>query len=175
MGALQPASQQAYLSSQMQKKIIGQSTTQAKNPDDNWLDLESIASIEITSEDPAFPIENALSTDPKHNEIGWFATTPGPQTIALIFTVPTHLRRIFAHFVEHEAERTQEFVLRYSSATQADREIVRQQWNFSHGGAAREIEDYTVSLEGVMKLELVIDPDRGRGQSRATLNGLRMA
>lgn len=159
----------------MQKKIIGQSTTPAKNHEDNWLDLESIARVELTSEDQAFPIENALSTDPKRNEIGWRAATPGPQTIALIFTVPTHLRRIFAHFVEHEGERTQEFVLRYSSATQTGREIVRQQWNFNQAGAAREIEDYTVSLEGVTKLELVIDPDRGRGQSRATLNALRVA
>jgi hypothetical protein len=79
------------------------------------------------------------------------------------------------HFIERETEREQEFVLRYSSAKEPDREIVRQQWNFSPTGSTQEIEDYTVDLEGVTKLELVIDPDRGRGHSRATLNALRLA
>ena len=34
---------------------------------------------------------------------------------------------------------------------------------------------YAVELESVTKLELVIDPDRGRGHSLATLNALRLA
>jgi hypothetical protein len=160
----------------MQKEIIGHGTTAGKRHDDpQWLDLESMARVQLTSEDPAFPIENALSTNPERNEIGWRAATPGPQTIALVFTVPTHLRRIFAHFIEHETERSQETVLRYSSEKETAREIVRQQWNFSPTGSAQEVEDYVVDLEGVTKLELVIDPDRGRGQSRATLNTLRVA
>ncbi len=160
----------------MQKEIVGHSVAAAKSHGDvRWLDLESVARVELTSEDPAFPIENALSTNPERNELGWRAAAPGPQTMALIFTVPTHLRRIFAHFIEHEAEREQEFVLRYSTATETGREIVRQQWNFSPTGSAQEIEDYTVELEGVTKLEIVIDPDRGRGQRRATLNALRLA
>jgi hypothetical protein len=37
------------------------------------------------------------------------------------------------------------------------------------------MEDYAVDLDGVTKLELVIDPDRGRGQSVATLQALRLA
>lgn len=160
----------------MQKEIIGHVTAAGKKHDDpQWLDLEAIARVELTSEDPAFPIENALSTNPESNEMGWRATAPGPQTIALVFTVPTHLRRIFARFIEHETERAQEIVLRYSSEKETAREIVRQQWNFSPTGSAQEVEDYTVDLEGVTKLELVIDPDRGRGQSRATLNTLRVA
>jgi hypothetical protein len=161
---------------QMQKEIAGQNIVEEKSHEfADWLDLESIARAQLTSEDPAFPIENALSTNPERNQLGWRAETPGPQTIALVFTVPTHLRRIFAHFIERETERTQEIVLRYSSATETDREIVRQQWNFSPTGSAQEIEDYEVELVGVAKLELVIDPDRGRGQSRATLNALRLA
>jgi hypothetical protein len=159
----------------MQKEIIGHSTAAGKSHEDSWLDLESIARVQLTSEAPSFPIENALSTNPERNEVGWRAATPGPQTIALVFTVPTHLRRIFAKFMEHETERSQEFVLRYSSAKETGREIVRQQWTFSPTGSSQEIEDYTVDLEGVTKLELVIDPDRGRGHSRATLNALRLA
>ena len=160
----------------MRKEIIGHSTKPEKSHEDtDWLDLEPLARVELTSEDPSFPIENALDTTPERNEIGWRAATPGPQTIALVFTVPTHLRRIFARFIEHETEREQEFVLRYSSEKETGREIVRQQWNFSPTGSAQEIEDYTVDLKGVTKLELLIDPDRGRGHSRATLNTLRLA
>jgi hypothetical protein len=160
----------------MQKEIIGHGTTAGKSHGDSqWLDLESIARVQLTSEDASFPIENALSTNPERNERGWRAATAGPQTITLVFTVPTHLRRIFAHFIEHTTERAQEVVLRYSSATETDREIVRQQWNFSPTGSAQEIEDYAVELDGVTKLSIVIDPDRGRGQSVATLNALRLA
>jgi hypothetical protein len=160
----------------MRKEIIGHSTNPEKGHEDTaWLDLEQLARVELTSEDPAFPIENALGTNPERNEIGWRAATSGPQTIALVFTVPTHLRRIFARFIEHGAEREQEFVLRYSSAKETAREIVRQQWNFSPTGSTQEIEDYPVDLKGVTKLELEIDPDRGRGYSRATLNALRLA
>lgn len=160
----------------MQKEIIGHSTSAGKSHEGtDWLDLESIARVQLTSEDPSFPIENALSTNPEGNEAGWRAASAGPQTIALVFTVPTHLRRIFAHFIEHKTERSQEFVLRYSSGTETDREIVRQQWEFSPTGSCQEIEDYAVELEGVTKLELMIDPDRGRRQSLATLNALRVA
>jgi hypothetical protein len=160
----------------MQKEIIGQGMKPEKSHEGvQWLDLESMARVQLTSEDPSFPIENALSTNPERNEMGWRAAAAGPQTIALVFTVPTHLRRIFAHFIEREMERGQEFVLRYSSAKETDREIVRQQWTFSPTGSAQEMEDYAVDLDGVTKLELVIDPDRGRGQSVATLQALRLA
>jgi hypothetical protein len=93
----------------------------------------------------------------------------------LSFDTPQHVRRIFLHFIERETERAQEFVLRYTSARETDREIVRQQWTFSPTGSTQEIEDYAVELESVTKLELVIDPDSGRGHSLATLNALRLA
>jgi hypothetical protein len=160
----------------MRKEIAGHRTTAGRSQGNaEWLDLDSIAYVQITSEDPAFPIENALGTSPERNERGWRATSPGPQTITLGFDVPQHIRRIFLHFIERETERAQEFVLRYSSANETDREIVRQQWTFSPTGSTQEIEDYAVELESVTKLELVIDPDRGRGHSLATLIALRLA
>jgi len=159
----------------MRKEIVGHKPAAEKSHDDNWLDLETIAHVQLTSEDPAFPIENALSLNPEHNEAGWRASSSEPQTITLGFDTPLHIRRIFLHFIVRETERSQEFVLRYSSAKETDREIVRQQWNFNPTGSCQEIEDYTVDLEGVTKLELVIDPDCGSGHSRATLNALRLA
>jgi hypothetical protein len=160
----------------MRKEIVEQGTTAGRSPGKaEWLDLDSIAHVQLTSEDPAFPIENALGTSPERNERGWRATSPGPQTITLGFDGPQHIRRIFLHFIERETEREQEFVLRYSSASETNREIVRQQWTFSPTGSAQEIEDYEVELKSVTKLELVIDPDRGRRHCLVTLNALRLA
>lgn len=159
----------------MRKETVGHRTSPESQGSAEWFDQDSIAHVQLTSEDPAFPIENALGTSPERNERGWRANSPGPQTITLGFDAPQHIRRIFLHFIEREAEREQEFELRYSSAGETDREIVRQQWTFSPTGSTQEIEDYAVELESVSNLELVIDPDRGRGHSLATLNALRLA
>jgi hypothetical protein len=160
----------------MRKEIVEHRTTAGRSLGKaEWLDLDSIAHVQLTSEDPGFPIENALGTSPERNERGWRATSPGPQTITLGFDGPQHIRRIFLHIIERETEREQEFVLRYSSASETNREIVRQQWTFSPTGSSQEIEDYEVELKSVTKLELVIDPDRGRRHCLATLNALRLA
>jgi len=152
----------------MRKEIVEYRTTAGRSLGKaEWLDLDSIAHVQLTSEDPAFPIENALGTSPERNERGWRATSPGPQTITLGFDGPQHIRRIFLHFIE--------FVLGYSSASETNREIVRQQWTFSPTGSTQEIEDYEVELKSVTQLELVIDPDRGRRHCLATLNALRLA
>jgi hypothetical protein len=109
-----------------------------------WLDLESTASVGVTSEDNTFPIESALLRPGKG---GWRAAEPGVQTIRLIFDQPQRLRRISVVFEETELERTQEFTLRWSSDRGSSfQEIVRQQWNFSSPDATRETEEYTVDL-----------------------------
>jgi hypothetical protein len=160
----------------MRKEIIGQKTVGEKGESAaEWLDLDSIARVQLTSEDPAFPVENALSRNPEHNKVGWRAANPGSQTLTFLFDTPQTIRRVRLHFMEPKIERSQEFVLRYSSAGETEREIVRQQWTFSPGGSAEEIEDYPVALQGVTKLELVVDPDRGRRNSVATLNAFRVA
>ena len=160
----------------MRKEIVHPKTGIAKAHEDaDWLDLEAIASVQLTSEDSGFPIENALSVNPERNERGWRAATPGPQTITLNFDHPQAIRRIYLFFVEHQLERSQEFVLLYSSPQQTDREILRQQWAFSPTGSSQEVEDYTVELDPVTRLELMIDPDRGLGTALASLNALRLA
>ena len=137
-----------------------------------WLNLESTASVELTSEDAAFPIESALLRD----KGGWRAAEPGVQTIRLIFDQPQRLRHIRLAFEDTETRRTQEFVLRWSSDQgNSFREIVRQQWNFSSPDATREIEDYAVDLSHVTLLDLIIEPDKENRQARASLLSLRLA
>jgi hypothetical protein len=160
----------------MRKEIVGPTTAAGKTQHSaEWLDLDSIARVQLTSEDPAFPIENALSLNPEVNELGWRAAGPGAQTITLVFDAGHDIHQVRLHIIDHTTERSQELLLRYSSATETDREIVRQQWSFSPTGSTQEVEEYSVDLRSVTKLELVIDPDRGRRNSVAVLNALRLA
>jgi hypothetical protein len=137
-----------------------------------WLDMDRIASVEVTSEQPGYPIESALRGESR----GWRAANPGTQIVRMIFDQPQTLRRIWLVFEDSENPRTQEFVLRWSRGQESSfREIVRQPWNFSPGGSVRENEDYTVHLSEVRILELIIVPDKSGGDVRASLRSFRVA
>ncbi len=86
--------------------------SKAVNRTKGWLDLEQIATVEVTSEDPSFPIESALVSD---EGPGWRASHGGEQQIRIIFDQPVSVHRIELRFHETGCERTQEFVLRWSS------------------------------------------------------------
>lgn len=159
----------------MRKRIIGSGAATPSDISDEgeWLDLEKIAAVEVSSEEPSHPIEAALGNEPSD---GWRASFPGEQTIRLLFDAPQTLRRIYLIFAESNCERQQEFTLGWSAEQgHPMREIVRQQYHFSVNGSAREIEDYKVQLEGVRLLELKIIPDRSGGPAIATLARLRLA
>ena len=152
----------------MRKRIVGSHSTQATSESDQgWLDLEQIATVEVTSEDPSFPIESAFIPNCGP---GWRASQKGEQQIRIIFDRPMSLHRIQLRFEEAESERRQEFTIRWSSAAGGpEKEIVRQQWNFSPAGSTTEIEDYAIDLDGVSVLELAIQPDVGGREAVATL------
>lgn len=157
----------------MRKKIIDQVRKEAAIRERDWLNVEELAEVEITSEDAAHPIESALGLG---QTTGWRAAAPGKQTIRLLFTQPQRLQRIRLHFSEALTERTQEYVLRWSpDGGQSFREIVRQQWNFSPQGATSETEEHLINLQPVTVLELSIIPDISGGNARASLAQLRVA
>jgi hypothetical protein len=159
----------------VRKRLISTEKQSRNVPEGDWLDLEEIAQVELTSEDPAFPIENALGNK---ETTGWRAAGPGPQVIRLLFERPQTIRRIQVQFVERVSERTQEFAVLAKQGNDF-REVLRQQWNFSPHRTEEEIEDYKVELDGVVALELKIDPDRSHDpkQSKhvASLQQLRLA
>ncbi len=158
----------------MRKQIKGQDT-QASRPagSQDWLDLEHLVQVELTSEATDYPIESALILNAGG---AWRAQQPGKQTIRLLFDQPHRISRIQLQFEENERARTQEFVLRWSTGNSASaREIVRQQYNFSPPDSTRELEDYVVDLDGLMLLELSIIPDISGSDARASLAQLRLA
>ncbi len=157
----------------MRKSQITQIPQSAQPRDQAWVDVDRIASVEVTSEESDYPVESALLLEGKR---GWRAANPGTQTIRLIFDEPQKLRRILLVFEDSENSRTQEFVLRWSPDIESSfREILRQQWNFSPADSVRETEDYAVELSEVKVLELMIVPDKSGGGVRASLTSLRLA
>jgi hypothetical protein len=141
--------------------------------DARWLNLEELAQIEVTSEDPNNPVEGALVIG---DDRGWRAGQAGPQTIRILFDRPVPVRRMLLSFIEPEVTRTQEFVIRWSAdGGRSLRDVVRQQWNFTPTGSAREAEDYRVDLSDVTVLELTIVPDVSGGAARASLAQWRIA
>jgi hypothetical protein len=157
----------------MRKRLVTSVRQDKPHPDHDWLNLEHLAEVEITSEDAGYPIESALLPDGRS---GWRAAEPGMQTIRLLFSSPQQIRWIRLSFVETSVQRTQEYVLRWShDGGQSFREIVRQQWNFNPDGASNETEDHRVELSGVTTLELCIIPNISGGSAVASLAQLRIA
>ena len=157
----------------MRKRIIGPGPTRDRRSMPSWIDLREIATVEVTSEDPNFPIESVFTSE---GASGWRAAEKGKQTVRLIFDEPLLVRRLQFHFVDADHERTQEFTVKWFSADGGEpKEIVRQQWNFSPEGSTQELEDYEVNLGNVSVLELVIKPDLKHDEARAMLATWRVA
>ena len=157
----------------MRKTVVKRETERSPKTGINWLDLESIARVELTSEDPLQPIESALQPI---GAPGWRAAEPGPQMIRVLFDDPQRVSRIYLLINEEEVARTQEFVLRYSrDHGRSYHEIVRQQFTFAPPGTTTEQEEYQVDLAGVTTLELEITPDVSGSAARASLGRLLLA
>jgi hypothetical protein len=138
-----------------------------------WLDIERLAQVEISSEEPSHPIEGAIGSG---TGLGWRAAQPGRQILRLLFDERILLRRIRLVFSETIYERTQELLLRWSSDGGATyRDIVRQQYNFSPPTTTKEVEEFVVNLQGATTLELTIVPDVRGGTVIASLQELRLA
>ena len=113
----------------MRKRLLGSEVPNGPHSESDWLALDDIAAVEITSEDPAYPIEAALLPG-RGSE--WRAATAGKQMIRIRFDRPERLSRIALEFKAQGAPRTQQYVLRWSDDDgKSFHEIVRQQWNFS--------------------------------------------
>ena len=139
--------------------------------DEQWRSLDDSVEVELTSEDPEWPIEHALQD---HESSGWRAAAAGAQTITLVWHEPTTIKRIRLVCEEHSRARTQEFTLR-AFTSDGPREIVRQQFTFSPPGTTLEREEYATNLDAVSRLELVIIPAIDGGDAVATLKEWRIA
>jgi hypothetical protein len=65
----------------MRKSQVTRVPQNAPHPDQAWMNVDRIASVEVASEESDYPIESALLLQGKG---GWRAANPGAQTIRLI-------------------------------------------------------------------------------------------
>lgn len=157
----------------MKKRIISDAVPEKEELNSSWLDLGALADVEVTSEASDYPIEGALLPNQGY---GWKASTPGMQTIRLLFKEAQTIRHIHLSFLEPDVVRTQEYVLRWSHDNGLTfEEIVRQQWNFSPDGSNKQVEDHIKVLSGISVLELMITPDINNENAFASLEELRVA
>jgi hypothetical protein len=154
------------------KKTIEDSPIATADVVGTWLDLDAIAEVSVSSEDPGYPIENVFHGRGE----GWRAATPGAQHLALKFHAPTAVQRVRFVFEERSRARTQEFALDWRAVNEgASRNVVRQQFTFAPPGTSVEIEDYAPNLRDVVQLELTIVPDINDPSVVATLKDWRIA
>ncbi|GLS92394.1 hypothetical protein GCM10007916_34650 [Psychromonas marina] len=158
----------------MKKTIMGNAVKQKNDDDSNedWLNIETLVDVEITSEAKEYPIESALLIGDNQ---GWRAGRAGEQTVRLRFKQSQALQSIMLKFEELKLERTQEYRLSCTDESGIIHEIVRQQWNFSPMGSTKQVENHIINLDKVNLIELIITPDINRTDSYATLQALRIS
>jgi hypothetical protein len=153
------------------KTILGREDHSATSSSNEWFAVEAIAGIGVTSEADGAPVENVLYPD---RETGWRAGEPGRQIVRVTFGRPTNIRHIQLTFRESQLTRTQEFTLSCTVPGGERREVIRQQWTFSPQGSTEEVEDYRVTLDDVVVLELAINPEISNRGVHASLFRLRI-
>ena len=88
----------------MRKRIVDRRASEFfPDSGQGWLDLQQLATVEVTSEDPHFPIDAVFGSD---RDAVWRASQGGEQLIRVIFDQPVSIRRIQLYFREPDLERT---------------------------------------------------------------------
>ena len=140
------------------------------------ISIADVATVQVTSEDAAHPIDNAFDHNRGPGGSRWIAGGPGEQTVILLFDSPQTIRKIGVEIEELAVSRTQELALSVSSdGGRTYRELVRQEFNFSPPGTSFERELWSPSAGAVTHLRLDIKPDKGGRVGRATLTSLTLA
>ena len=156
----------------MRKEILGSDTAGAKAKGAE-LAVADLARVQVSSELAEHPVEHAFDGRRGVGGSRWVAATPGEQTVVLVFDAPQAVRTVGLEIEEREENRTQELQLAVSrNGGESYQEIVRQEFNFSRGGATFEREEWQIGGEPVTHLRLQIKPDKGGGHGRASLTSL---
>lgn len=141
------------------------------------LDIATIATVLVTSEDPEYPIENIFDQKRGVGGSRWRAADSEEngkeQTVILAFDTPQRIERMTLEIEELAISRTQELHLAVSrDGGKTYQELLRQEYNFSPPGTTFEQEKWTLNAEGVTHLRLGIKPDKSKAHGRATLTSL---
>lgn len=158
----------------MRKQILGFNPT-TSGPLPGELNVAALATVAVTSESEAHPVENVFDHRRGTGGSRWVAETPGEQTLILAFDMPQEIRHILLEVEETQVTRTQELQLAVSQdGGNTYRELLQQEFNFSPTGTTFEREEWTVAAGVVSHLRLRIKPDKGGQPCRASLTTLSL-
>jgi hypothetical protein len=156
----------------LRKRVITK-PSQAPSPIEGSIPIEDVAVVEVTSEQPHHPIDNAFDSSRGPGGTRWIADAPGTQFVTLVFDRPQTIRQIGIEVEETEESRTQELSVSASfDGGRTYRELIRQEFHFSPPGTTFERERWSVSADAVTHLRLEIKPDKGGQIGRATLTSV---
>jgi hypothetical protein len=133
--------------------------------DDRWLDLDELADVTII-------VDGERVARSPH---GWAADCPGEQMIEIRFRHSTSVSRLRVVSWEVEQSRTQEMTI-WACLRRGERhrEVVRQRFNFSPGGATAQVEEYALHLTDVSALQVRIVPCIDGRRAVARVSELRV-
>lgn len=157
----------------MRKEIVDSGTLNSRSAMTGELDIVNMATVQLTSEDSAHPIENAFNQEHGKGASYWAAAASGPQTITLVFDQPQAIRKIQLEIEEVEASRTQMLQVSVShNRGQSFEKVLQQDYTFSPPGTTFQQEDWTVDLEPITHFRLKIIPDQDHNLAVAKLSSL---
>ncbi len=139
-------------------------------PQPDEKNIAAMATVFVTSESAAHPVENAFDNRRGPGGSRWIANGEGEQTLILAFDSPQTIRQIRLEIEEPELCRTQELAIAMSTdGGQTYQERLRQEFTFSPPGTTFEREEWSLPGQAVTHLKVVIKPDKGDKPGRATL------
>lgn len=160
---------------EIRKRIIQDACPVKLDTGISALDIPSIATVIVTSEESTYPIELIFDGQRGPGASRWRAATPGQQCLILDFDKPQALHQLVLDIEEPEVSRTQ--VLWVSVSTDGGRsyrELVRQEYNFSPPGTTYECETWAIDTPRVTHLAIVIEPDKGGQPAHASVTSLML-
>jgi len=141
--------------------------------DERWIDIETTAVVEVSSEEKDFPIDSALLPGEAK---GWLAAKPGTQTVRLMFDKPQKLNVLcwFSRRTTYNAVKN----LFCDGLRMVD--IHYKKLSVSSGISARltafeRSRSIELNSTGVTVLELIITPEISGGTVRASLKSFHVA
>jgi len=156
----------------LRKKVLN-SHAAASSASTKEIDIAAHATVVVTSESRAHPIDHAFDASRGPGATRWVAEEPGEQTVTVVFDAPLTLNRVALEIEESQIPRRQELWLTVSGdGGRTFRELVRQEYNFAPPGTTFEREDWSIQEKDVTHLQVGIKPDKGDNPCRATLTAL---
>lgn len=139
------------------------------------LDVAALARVLVSSEAVDHPIDLAFDGQGGPGGTRWIAAETGEQTLIVAFDRPQAVRAIQLEVEEAAVARTQELQVALSSDGGTNyREIVRQEYNFSPPATSFERERWSADAPDVTHVRVVIRPDKGGKDCRATVTTLAL-